>query len=109
MIHGIELDFEQPTYEVIVGGSKKGTNLLVSSDRFAHTVKRENLDQNTIYWRCTSRAKRHCPASVVHTMDDDDEYFHQSYAGHIHPARPMLLMTVKARKEVSISINDNSK
>ena len=85
----------------IVGGSKK-----VSSDGFAYTVKQENLDHNTIYWRCTSRAKGHCPASVVHTSDDDEEYFHQSYAGHI---RLMLLMTVKARKEVSISINDNSK
>ena len=106
VIHGIELDFEQPTYEVIVGGSKKGTNLLFSSDGFAYTVKQENLDHNTIYWRCTSRAKGHCPASVVHTSDDDEEYFHQSYAGHI---RLMLLMTVKARKEVSISINDNSK
>ena len=90
----------------IVGGSKK-----VSSDGFAYTVKRENLNQNTIYWRCTSRAKRRCrcPASVIHKMDDDEEYFHQSYAGHIHPARLMLLMTVKARKEVTMSINVTSK
>ena len=106
MIHDIELDFEAPIYirSFIVGGSKK-----VSSDGFAYTVKRENLNQNTIYWRCTSRAKRHCPASVVHTMDDDEEYFHQLYAGHIHPARPMLLMTVESRKEVAMSINVNSK
>ena len=106
VIHDIELAFEPPIYirSFIVGGSKK-----VSSDGFAYTVKRENFEKNTSHWRCTSRAKRHCPASVIHTIDDDEEYFHQSYADHIHPAKPMLLMTVKARKEMTISINVNSK
>ena len=88
----------------IVGGSKN-----VSSDEFANAVKRGKFDQSTIYWRCTSRAKRHCPASVVHTMDDDEEYFNQSHTGYIHPARLMLLMTVKARKMVTMSINVHSK
>ena len=101
-----ELDFKAPIYirSFIVLGSKK-----FSCDGFAYAVKRGNLYQNTIQWRCTSSAKRHCPASVVHTMDDDEEYFHQSYAGHIHPARSMLLMTVEARKEVAMIINVNSK
>ncbi|KAK3090245.1 hypothetical protein FSP39_010325 [Pinctada imbricata] len=58
------LDDEPVTYEIVEKGSKQRTKKLVSSDGYAHTVKKTT--QYATYWRCSVRSSTlWCRASVT--------------------------------------------
>ena len=104
-VHDVVLD-GTPTYNVVDGGSKKGSRKLVSSEGYAFVVKR-TLVSGVTEWRCSVRGKgAGCPAVIKQTGDA----FVKGARGHSHTANPGLLTSVQNAKEVFIveSIQDFS-
>ncbi|KAH3861326.1 hypothetical protein DPMN_024253 [Dreissena polymorpha] len=85
-----------PTYTVVDGGSKKGSQKLLSSEGYAIVLKR-TLVSGVTEWRCSVRGKgTGCPAVIKQTGDA----FVKGSQGHSHPANPGLLTAVQSAKEI---------
>lgn len=92
----VDVPEEQPIqFEIVEGGSSRGALKLVSSDGYSYVKKRE-LVNGAIDWRCTVRGRNTgCPAKV---KQRGSEYL--TSGSHNHEAKPGLVTAVKIKAEV---------
>ncbi|XP_062585673.1 uncharacterized protein LOC134247321 [Saccostrea cucullata] len=96
---GAVLEDSPVTFRVLEKGSKRGGRLLVSSDGYAYTVKRDN--QRSTIWTCSKRsASLNCHASIIQRGDS----FKPGRNHHLHLPDPHLphLRDITARVKEAI-------
>lgn len=94
-------DDSPTTYDIVVGGTAKGKDMLLDSHGYAYNVKVTRDNSRT--WWCSVRNKRaRCPATVLEKRGG----FVRGTHDHIHPADPGRKHTVKMSRKVSIVISN---